>query len=41
VRPKGVTDGNQVNIPGLVGSDESQPLYWIIGFPVQPRGSWK
>ena len=23
VRPKGVTDGNQVNIPGLVGSDES------------------
>jgi hypothetical protein len=26
VRPKGVIDGNQVNIPGPVGSDEFRKL---------------
>jgi hypothetical protein len=31
VRPKGVIDGNQVNIPGPVGSDECRVLSGLIG----------
>jgi hypothetical protein len=31
VRPKGVIDGNQVNIPGPVGSDECRKLLGLIG----------
>jgi len=31
VRPKGVIDGNQVNIPGPVGSDEFRILSGLIG----------
>jgi hypothetical protein len=31
VRPKGVIDGNQVNIPGPVGSDEFRKLSGLTG----------
>ena len=31
MRPKGVIDGNQVNIPGPVGSDEFLILSGLIG----------
>ena len=31
MRPKGVIDGNQVNIPGPVGSDEFRILSGLIG----------
>ena len=31
MRPKGVIDGNQVNIPGPVGSDECRILSRLIG----------
>ena len=31
MRPKGVIDGNQVNIPGPVGSDEFRKLFGLIG----------
>ena len=31
MRPKGVIDGNQVNIPGPVGSDEFRKLSGLIG----------
>ena len=31
MRPKGVIDGNQVNIPGPVGSDECGKLSGLIG----------
>ena len=30
-RPKGVADGNQVNIPEPVGGDESRVLFMLIG----------
>ena len=32
MRPKGVTDGKQVNIPALVEGDECKELSGIIGF---------
>ena len=41
MRPKGVTDGNQVNIPGLVGSDECKKLSDVIGFGGQRMCSRK
>ncbi len=31
MRPKGVIDGNQVSIPGLVGSDGYRKLLGLIG----------
>ena len=31
MRPKGVIDGNQVNIPGPAGSDEFRKLSGLIG----------
>ena len=31
MRPKGVADGNQVNIPGPAGGDGIQPLSVLIG----------
>ncbi len=31
MRPKGVIDGNQVNIPGPVGSDGYRKLLGLIG----------
>ena len=34
-RPKGVVDGNQVNIPEPSSSDESRILYTLIGLSMQ------
>ena len=33
MRPKGVIDGNQVNIPGPAGSDEFRKLSGLTGLP--------
>jgi hypothetical protein len=41
VRPKGVIDGNHVNIRGPVGSDGHRMLSGLIGLPRQRRGSRK
>jgi hypothetical protein len=38
VRPKGVIDGNQVNIPGPVGSDEFRKLSRLIGLLSAVKG---
>jgi hypothetical protein len=40
-RPKGVVDGNQVNIPGPGGCDGSRRLSPLIGLGGPLRGSWK
>ncbi len=39
MRPKGVIDGNQVNIPGPVGSDGSRILLGLIGLLLAVKGS--
>ena len=39
MRPKGVIDGNQVNIPGPVGSDEFCKLSGLIGLLPAVKGS--
>ena len=39
MRPKGVIDGNQVNIPGPVGSDGSRKLLGLIGLLPAVKGS--
>ena len=41
MRPKGVIDGNGVNIPQPVDGDESLPLSDLIGLIGQPPGSRK
>ncbi len=41
MRPKGVADGNQVNIPELVVGDEFKKLSEIIGFRGQSMSSRK
>ena len=38
MRPKGVIDGNQVNIPGPVGSDEFRKLSGLIGLFLAVKG---
>ncbi len=38
MRPKGVIDGNQVNIPGPAGSDESRKLSGLIGLILAVKG---
>ncbi len=38
MRPKGVIDGNQVNIPGPVGSDEFRKLSGLIGLLPAVKG---
>jgi hypothetical protein len=38
VRPKGVIDGNQVNIPGPVGSDEFRKLSGLTGLLPAVKG---
>ena len=38
MRPKGVIDGNQVNIPGPVGSDESRVWSGLIGLFLAVKG---
>ena len=38
MRPKGVIDGNQVNIPGPVGSDEFRILSGLIGLFLAVKG---
>ena len=38
MRPKGVIDGNQVNIPGPVGSDGSRKLLGLIGLLLAVKG---
>ena len=38
MRPKGVIDGNQVNIPGPVGSDEFRILSGLIGLLLAVKG---
>ncbi len=40
-RPKGVVDGNHVNIRGPVDGDGLRKLYEITGFLVRPGGSRK
>ena len=40
-RPKGVVDGNLVNIPGPAGGDEFRNLSGLIGLSGQGRSSWK
>ena len=39
MRPKGVIDGNQVNIPGPVGSDGFRKLLGLIGLLLAVKGS--
>jgi len=39
VRPKGVIDGNQVNIPGPVVSDGFRKLLGLIGLLLAVKGS--
>ena len=41
MRPKGVADGDQVNIPGLVDGDECKKLSDVIGFGGQRMRSRK
>ena len=41
MRPKGVADGNQVNIPELVVGDECKKLSKVIGFRGQRMRSRK
>ena len=38
MRPKGVIDGNQVNIPGPVGSDGFRKLLGLIGLLLAVKG---
>ena len=38
MRPKGVIDGNQVNIPGPAGSDEFRILSGLIGLFLAVKG---
>ena len=38
MRPKGVIDGNQVNIPGPAGSDEFRKLSGLIGLLLAVKG---
>ncbi len=39
MRPKGVIDGNRVNIPGPVGSDGFRKLLGLIGLLLAVKGS--
>ena len=41
MRPRGVTDGNQVNIPELAVGDGCRTLFAVIGFRGQPVRSRK
>ena len=40
-RPKGVVDGNQVNIPGPAGGDGDRRSFAVIGFRGRVKSSRK